>query len=319
MSNRDANNVNYFGGIPSNWDDSLYVKSAPIGIGTDRPVGFTFDTMHFMYWNVRYFKYSIGGLIQTDYFSTFLAGGGASGSIIGSTAGLAAVGASAGKKNSFGASGKTRSSFLSRVRNRVNDNKLALQNKQLDDYNFATAPNNPVAENVIHYNRSSFKKKTVDKKDVFVPQGFNEGCLPGGVIHSGYASDVMVYIDFSSIVYHKYLYYPIVIVQTPFGSSVIFKPSYSIKDGNRTINLSTGLLQSPFSFVVFNGALINMFVYDPGIFSSVYIQGYINVPQSKDCCSRFYYDGKDEERAKKAKEEGCSDCETLGVGEKSPY
>ena len=318
MSNYNANHVNYFGGIPFNWDDRLYVKGATaVGTGTERPVGFTFDTMHFMYWNVRYFKYTIGGTVMKDMFSSFLAAGGASGGIAGATAGLAA--ASSGI-TSFSVSGKTRGSFLSRRFNRINDNKFALDKGQIDDYNFASSPNTPEAKQVLHRNVSSFKNKTINGKNVSVPLGFNEGSLPGGVVHSSYENNVMVYIDFSSIVYHRYLYYPIIMIQTPLGSSFIRRSSFSIVDGKTTYELRNGVVQSPFSYVSFyGGAPINMFVYNPDIFSQTYLNGSINIAQSKDCCSRFYYDGKDEERAEASKEDGaCTDCERLGVGEKPP-
>jgi hypothetical protein len=316
MENVSPVNVNYFGGIPLNWDDKLGFKTPSFGPGTDRPIGFVFNQMHFLYWNIRYFKYAINGFIQKDQFSSFISAGGATGGTIGASAGLIAA---SGGQTSFNSSGKTSISYLSRRVNRIRDNKLAYQTKKLDDYSLAAEPNTPAAKQVIHYNRPNFKDKKIDGKNVRVPLGVNEGSIVSGVIHSSSSNNVLIYIDFSSIVFYKNLYYPIIMIQTPLGSSFLRSTSISV-DGKTTYNLSPGLISSPFAYVTFySGGLIPMYVFQADVFSQVFISGVINIPSTKECCSRFYYDGHDKERAELAKEDGCSECEKLGVGEKTNY
>ena len=132
--------VNYLGEIPINPDDlplpdNQYRRRLFVGTGSDRPIGFTFRDMAFLYWKVRSFKFSVNGILPPrDALTDFLMAGGASGGVAQASGGLEVVAALGNSlPNAFNASGSTKISIASRVRNRIKDRNI--EEASLEDLN----------------------------------------------------------------------------------------------------------------------------------------------------------------------------------------
>jgi hypothetical protein len=318
--------INYLGEIPVNPDD-LPERKLSVGNASDRPVGFTFERMHFLYWRVRYFRFVVAGFMPPrDAVTDFLMGGGAAGSAGGGLAGVAAGELSLSKP--FQGNGITRIGFTSRIKNRIKDNNKA-EGADLDNLNLAQAPNSPVAEKVLHTRSNKRKPSGSSLVTDDIPIGVTEGVLPAaGPIHIGNSDGVSVIIDFSSIITFRRLYWPRIMVMTPYGTSFIGYTSqvqnqYGFKTTYNYTGFNTG--STFMAYVTFDGAVIPIFfplnimagqtglagILGPQVFGS------INIPkqeQDRECCSRFYYDGSDEIRLSEAG--NCQNCLRQGVGVK---
>jgi hypothetical protein len=85
-------NIHTFGQVIPYNSDNLPEQGFPTGPGTERPIGFPLDLMAKLYWNANRFKIAVTAIPLFDFsFETFLLGGGMTGTIVGSTIGLALV------------------------------------------------------------------------------------------------------------------------------------------------------------------------------------------------------------------------------------
>jgi hypothetical protein len=340
--------VNYLGEIPINPDDlplpdNQYRRRLFVGNGSDRPIGFTFKEMALLYWKIRSFKFNITGILPPrDALADFLTAGGASGGVAQATGGLEVVNLLGNAlPNSFNASGSTKISIASRVRNRIKDrnieeasledlNNINLAQKSDRDRKIFGDDNGPYASKVLHTRRNRDNKKTGnDYRAVNV----NEGSLPAaGPVHKFSNNGCSLVIDFSYIVKKKYLYYPRIIVTTPWGNSwVSFSSETETEYGLKTnFNTSYSSMSSIYANIFFkNGGLIPIYYFSElqvgqtgmrGLMGPI-INGDISImsqgsssglASATSCCSRFYYDDSDKYRLENAKE--CKNCEQLGVG-----
>ena len=345
--------INYLGEIPINPDDlpipdnrpdslplpeKQYRRNFLVGKGSDRPIGFPFSEMALLYWRMRSFKFSIfGTLPPRDALADFAGSGGTTGGGAGAAGGLAAV-ELLGKAmpDSFLASGSTKIEMTSRIRNRIKDRNIEDASlKDLNNLNLAQKPDEarkifgdpdgPYASKILHIRKNRDNKKTGDEYRAI---DINEGSLPSaGPVHKFFKDGCGLIVDFSYIIRYRYLYYPRIIVLTPWGNSWLGFSS----ETETEYGLTTTAFNAPYlgmsnitSYVFFkNGGLIPIYYYQylqigqnglRGIMGPI-INGAITYERGESktsCCTRFYYDNSDEYRL--ANSEECKNCEQLGVG-----
>ena len=340
--------VNYLGEIPINTDDlplpeNQYRRRLFVGSGSDRPIGFTFKEMALLYWKVRSFKFNITGILPPrDALTDFLAAGGASGGAAQAAGGLEVVNLLGNAlPNSFNASGSTKVSIASRVRNRIKDRSIEEASlEDLNNINLAQKSdsgkkifgdsNGPYASKILHTRKNRDNKKTGND---YRAMNVNEGSLPAaGPVHKFSNNGCSLVIDLSYIVKKKYLYYPRIIVTTPWGNSWVgFSSETETEYGLKTsFNSSYSSMSSMYANIFFkNGGLIPIYYYSElqmgqtgmrGLMGPI-INGDISImsqgstggqTNTATCCSRFYYDDSDKYRLENSKE--CKNCEQLGVG-----
>ena len=324
--------INFLGEVPVNPDD-LPERRYFVGRGSDRPVGLSFDRMHFYYWNVRTFRFSIFGFLPPrDLVGDFLMG---SGGGLNASAGLANVAIQGSSlPEAFSSSGFTTIKTVSRIKNRIKDRSLdKAKIADLSNINLAQKPdpsrripgdpNGPYAEKVFHSIQNKDNGKTGAE---YRPVGVNEASLvAAGPRHRAVSQGTSVIIDFSDVIYFNYRYWPRIMVFTPWGTSFIgYTAEYETEYGYSPPSFRAGFrgLTSPFAFVSFEGFMIPITYAQElqlgqtglrGIIGPV-INGNITsrILESEECCSRFYYDNSDEYRKKKAGE--CKGCDRQGVG-----
>lgn len=333
--------INYLGEIPINPDDlplpdNQYRRRFLVGSGSDRPIGLPFREMALLYWRIRSFKFSINGTLPPrDALSDFLGAGGATGGAAGALGGLAAATVLGNAlPDSFSASGSTKIQMASRIRNRIKDRNIEDASlKDLNNLNLAQKPDEtkkifgdpdgPYASKILHIRKNRDNKKTGDEYRAI---DVNEGSLPSaGPVHRFFKNGCGLILDFSYIIKYRNLYYPRIIVLTPWGNSWLgFSSETETEYGLKTtFNTSYSNMSSIYANVFFkNGGIIPIYYYQDlqigqsgmrGLMGPL-INGQISfeAESSSACCTRFYYDNSDEYRLANSKE--CKNCEQLGVG-----
>lgn len=270
--------VNSFGFLPTNPD--IYFDSNPIGGGTERPVGFSFDQICKLYWTVKSFKVNASIEIPVDILTAFLAAGGSSGTILGSIVGLDTAGTllSKGKASSNGST-KIKTSFIQKNRTaRITNKGLPT----LDDKNVFLWRG--IQQNEFIYNT---RRKTASETNLLKQQSLpfqlnvinssptELSLLSAGPIHAGAG----VTIDMSSIIYKNNLYWPKVIISFDSVSSLASSGGVECLGG-----------------ISFLGKLIPVYVENITFAIVAFASGSIQIGNTK--YDRFYFDGKDEIRKK---------------------
>lgn len=270
-------NVNFLGGIPYN-PDNLHIptndqKGTPNifpARASTRLLGFAFNGMFSTYWTVKSFEISVTARVidNIDPFAQFIAGGGTSGGIIGSLAGVGSI--SQSQDGGIAARGYTK--IYSRYTKRVRTKSLDLD------------------ENIEPNKLECFTYKP------------NEGTLcSAGPVHVFSKNNVSIIIDFSDIRYLPYrglgLYWPNVTINVlvPTAGAAFGNTIPSIRNPSSSLGFGGG-----FSIINLNfpGAIANLganFI-NSQISTNQIANVNIDIKPGKRCCDRFFWDGKDKER-----------------------
>jgi len=282
-------NINFLGHIPFN-PDLLLEK----GRFRDRPVGILYTDLIKMYWTVRSFQVniSIQVIAQKDPLTTFIRTGGTSGGIIGATAGLAAVNQNfAQGDSSITLTGNTKilrryEKYTRKIpttsipfegvrNNKLDDISPNLEELQRDP----SAKNNPLISVDIKPNEASL-------------------CVPGP-LHKITKSGAFLSIDFSDIIYYQKKYWPKIIFLAARGEASFTSNPLRAFSGGLTVLGSIGLMS-------YNIPIYGSIDFSPDriIPPIAFVNG--SIKPGNRCCDRFFYDGFDNERFEKCKEE-CGD------------
>lgn len=290
--------------------EDLPEKVSIYGPGTERPCGLTLSQLCTNFWTVKSFKVTATAVNFLDYLTTFLVGGGASGTLVGSLTGL--VLSQLLSSGSFLA-GFTKISVISSAKIRrsiygVNNGVSQANYKPLIGKNSKDQKDlNPLAldEEVNPHILKSFRND------------INEGSISIGAYHKLTSSGGTVMIDFSDILYAKGLYWPkIIIMLGPLsGIGPIFSSVIIFKDLNLQVFNAFGSWNLPtIGGINFMGSVIPMFgsqVYFPGytflptpVFGEIFVDKTIKDGYLAQPCKRLYWDGvKDEDRENFDKEQ----------------
>ena len=295
-----AFNVNYLGGtlnglIPLNRDSWLkangkfadrYINGKPIYDSFLRYNTRMFTQNLFeAYWTVRSFKVDFRALFIEvgDPFTDFLLGGGSTSTLLGATAGIAAISDSIGG-GSIQTKGYTK--MYHRNYKTVTKERTGKKSLEADE----KADPNPL---------ESF---------IFKP---NEGTLASpGPVHIFKQQGVSVKIDFSDIIYRGYFYYPrINITASTSRFSFSTAPNFGGAGGWGTS------IQN----VIFMGSLIPVTVVPAKIKPTAFPLVLFNceIKPGDRCCDRFYWDGKDKEREKDC--DSCNDKDNKDIEKDGVY
>ena len=268
--------VNSFGFLPTNPD--IYFDSYNIGIGTDRPIGFSFPQIFKLYWTVKSFKIDAAVYVSSDDLSYLISGGGAT-SILGVVSLLSSLPGS----SKFSTLGKTKIKINFSQKNRTgrrtkNENP---SNTDIDLFLW-----DGIQQNEFIYNVRRKSVQEINKlNQTGVPAQLNTinsnpsemGLLSAGPIHSGSG----LTIDMSSIIFKNNLYWPRITIVFGAFSSILSAGAIPCLGGitmlGSTIQLYTSnmVTQSTVTTSIANGSVII----------------------GTDKTDRFYFDGKDKERS----------------------
>jgi len=272
-----AFNVNYFGKIPINPD--VLPEGEPTGQATFRPIGFTFKEMFKMYWNTKRFDINISVINPADALLAFTASGGTTGTAMGAIIGLSSA-ADEFKGGSSALIGKTSISHTFSQKFRLGKKGVEVEGEEGEEVDIFTMEtletNNPLRSLRLDPEKKHQKLQSNISE-------INEGtlCSPGP-IHKLTTPTGQIIIDLSSIIMRRNLYYPKIIINMIKGQV------------SSALHLG-GLTSGGVSF--FNGGLV---ILSTGVTSLSGVPSFVSgsVSFGQDCCDKFFYDGKDEERKK---------------------
>jgi hypothetical protein len=309
-------NVHTFGQtIPYN-PDNLPEMNASVGPGTERPVGFVnLDLISRLYWSVKTFKISIAAIPLFDFtFEAFLLGGGSTGTIIGSTAGIAT--AAATDPIPIFLTGRTNllHIFSKKVR-LVRDGVY----KNMTQEQFFASINEDKSKNALDIDPEESLEQNYLVSRFY---NFNEGILVSpGNYHTLITRQGVIFINFSDIVYARRQYWPkiMIFMGNPAGGAS-FRSAITIRDPlfsaslNNLDNVSAFLkagIGIRYNVPIVGGAsflggFIPLFGSISTLGSNTYsVFGSIEI--GNRCCDRFYFDGAVNTERECYKEEDCKD------------
>jgi hypothetical protein len=281
-------NVNFLGSIPIN-PDNLHVPSNETNktsLFKDRPVGFFLGELLDMYWTIRSFNFSmnITPLSFGSSLDTFLSAGGAAGGIMGALGGLAAV--EAEQKSAptmMVVNGYTQ--IVNKYFKKIRKAREGVYNgKTQADVGGSTA---------LDYDENFKPPDNIIECRTFKP---NEGTLCSlGPLHRMYQNGVLCLIDFSDILIRAK------------GGATRYWPKIQIYGQNQgyTFSSTLGYGNSGIIYIYMSSQAIPIYISSNDLKTQFIGSGMIQAGDR--CCDRFYWDGKDEERAKEEDCESCSD------------
>jgi hypothetical protein len=276
-----AFNINFLGSIPFNPDNLHIPQNSKIKtpIMKDRPCGFFLSEMLQMYWSVRSFKInlSITPINFQDPVATFLGAGGGFGGA-GAVGGLAAVNqqmSSAPVALGINAYTQIVNKYTKKIRKA---REGVINNQTQADVGGSTA---------LDFDEKFEPPDNIIESRTYKP---NEGTIcAAGPLHRALKQGCLVIIDFSDIVIRRNRYYPLIKIT---GAAQGYSFSSSIGFGNR------GVID-----IYMSSQRIPIYIDSDNIYTTFI--GFGSIEPGKRCCDRFYWDGKDEVRAK---EKDCTSC-----------
>jgi hypothetical protein len=298
--------------IPFN-PDNFPERGSLTGAGTERPIGFpNLDLIARFYWTVRSFQFGFGAIPAFDYtFESFLAGGGSTGTIIGSTAGLANTAAPI----PIDFSGRTK--ILHIFNKKVRRSREGVY-KNLTQEEFFKKENNDPKLNALDID-PNIKPNAIGTTSNRPTEGWFVS--PGGY-HTAFNNFGSLFINFSDVIYQNRQYWPkiIILMQNPAGGAafrsaiVTEDPLYSrflnnLPGINTSLKLGGRFNIPTIGGLVFLGGFIPLFGQD---FGNVYgmAQTYIIIGGGtigSRCCDRYYFDGVEDEDRDCYNEAICND------------
>jgi hypothetical protein len=298
-------NINVLG---SHWPiDTEVLPERPnvVGPGTEYPVGFTLSQIAKLYWTVRSFNINIAAPGVGDAFTTFLFGGGSTGTIVGSLTGLALA-----SMLTAGAylSGRTKSGAVShaKIRRTISriDNGITQANAKLlgSADKSEKNQNNPLSLD------ADIKQNILGSLNTDV----NEGTMAIGGYHKLTNSGGSVFIDFHDIIYARRQYWPkiIILVGPLTGIGPLFSSAIVFKDPRlKGLNvLGAGVWNVvTIGGIIFEGAVIQLFgaaPYFPGL-GIIPTPVFGSITTGTKVCDRLYWDGKPDSEREGYKEDEC--------------
>lgn len=285
-------NLNTFGfSLPFN-QENLHENRFMIGPGTDRPIGFSFDEIHKLYWTVREFNVSITSLNTVDPFTAFMAGGGFTGTLVGSITGVAAANIEMSRGLGF-MSGKTSILAHHSIKNREFMRKGV---EEEDKFNADLISQRESSEIGISRNILGIQKRV------------NEGVICGaGPIHRLIQGGGQLIIDFSNIIHYRWLYWPKITISFAERNNQVVTSAIRMERDGQIINLAFEYSEMLGGVIFQGGGVIPLYRSIGGPFGNLSVaSGQINI--ANGCCSRFFFDGEknDEKRI-----EECEACKNL--------
>jgi hypothetical protein len=279
--------LNYMGYIPFN-PDNLPERRLLVGQGTDRPIGFSSESMHNLYWNVRSFKVGISSLSNTDPLTAFLTGGGTSGGIIGILNGLSAANLELSK-------GVGTLNGNTKIINRISlKNREGMKKSEKEKSNLK----------IIDARKEGVPRVTFSREE-----NPNEGTICGaGPVHSLTGFLGRVEIDFSNIIYVRRLYWPVITISLGerFNESISsWTVRYNPELDRNEFKIGFGQISGGISFQGGSGT-IPLFASQTGPLPPTLRVGLGTISPLKTCCGYFFHDGRDERREETV--EGCENC-----------
>jgi hypothetical protein len=230
-----------------------------------------------LYWTVKSFKINISVVdMNFDPFTQFLLGGGSSGSIVGSLAGIAAANQSLSQSPIASVNGRTKvfSSYLRK--NRVCKETDSDDGFKYDNYG-----------NIINTNNSC-KKLKVKERFVSSDKDIDESRLcVAGPIHSFPSSNGQGYvqINFTDVVYANRLYWPIIVILLGNGEAVLTSDIMSLGVNQNNYNIG-GISFANYGVITLSG-------YSSKTLQPIFYSVGGNISIGERCCDKFYYDGFD--------------------------
>lgn len=282
-------NINFLGHIPFN-PDLLLEK----GRFRDRPVGIFPTDLIKMYWTVRSFQVSIAiqVIAQKDPLTTFIRGGGTSGGIVGATAGLAAVNQNFAQGDSS-VTLKGHTKILRRT-------EKYIRNIATTSIPFEGVRNGKL--DIISDNLEELQRDPNAKKNPLVNVDLkpNEAslCVPGPW-HRLSKGGAYLSIDFSDIFYYQKKYWPKIIFTATRGETSFTSNPLSRLSGGLTV--LGGIQLMSYNIPIYGSIDFSPDRIIPPI---AFVNG--SIKPGNRCCDRFFYDGFDNERFEKCKDE-CGD------------
>lgn len=195
--------------------EDLYIKRAFLGDGTDRPIGFTFREMHFLYWNVRSFYFRaqvswtrtpLGFFSQLNDTMDKIISGKIPYRDLKKISDYSSLNGSREYVQAFCTFGTTKASYSYRIRNRKKYQKNStgsdLDNLELirpgkfirDRFGKEIIDENASPGSISEYHPKN-KKVLIDGNEEYVPEDVSESCLPApGPIHY-YDGSIIELID----------------------------------------------------------------------------------------------------------------------------
>jgi hypothetical protein len=298
-------NINFLGHLPFN-PDNLHTpsgvrkqKTSLIAQELPRYYGMDFNTFFTNYWTVRSYEVSITAyaIDTTDQFSSFIAGGGGAGGIIGAQVGLNNTQQSLQGGGNFTLKGHTK--IYSKYSKKIRKAREGIfNNKTMFDVG---------GETCLNYDESVDENYLISETEKT-----NEGSLcSAGPVHVLNKNGIILIIDYSNVKYFKRQYWPQVAILTNlfstagFGNSQMYMPPGFYHPGGGQVY---GSIRFPGGGLLYNE---NFIATDTS--KAVVVDGSIKIGER--CCDRFYWDGLEDE-SKRPNFEKCKEVcgnETEGV------
>jgi hypothetical protein len=267
-------------------------RSGLVGPSTEYPIGFNIEEITKLYWNFKSFQFVGGAVNFSDIFSTFILGGGATGTVVGSMVGLTAVLLYFSVNVYHAGRSKISVNYKVKLRRTISSIENGITQFQIKPADFFGD------QELFNNDKDPLNPLALDKTLKNVELGgfnkeVNEGSILAGARHTIFQNGLFIIIDFSDIVPAKRQYWPkIIIMMGPIaGFGPLFSSATSFEDRKLKSLNTWGLWNLPtLGGVIFRGNVIQMFGSSliPLIWAPAAFEGYLG-PGTRDC-DRFYWD-----------------------------
>jgi hypothetical protein len=240
-------NIHTYGQVIPYNPDNLPERGLAVGPGTERPAGFVnLELLAKLYWTVKKFKVAVAAVPLLDFtFEAFLLGGGATGTILGATAGVASAAAATPIPAFLNGDTKAISIFSKKIRK--SRDGVYYNQTQSEFFDSNEGSNSTSSSNGNNKTPNALDLDLEIKKNYLVSRNKNptEGSLvTPGLYHRFLSSQGAVLINFADIVYVKRQYWPkiLIFLRSPvnqsaggvggilLGGSVSFQSAIVIQD-----------------------------------------------------------------------------------------